>query len=300
MASTVFFIPKGTTDLSTLSVTASGLLRSMEGSQTISVSNFSALASLQEIYQDPASSINFPPASPLRVAVNAGSPNIVKRAGGGTWYVHIDGSGTDSISRWQSVGTGKTYFVTGGTLTSLEVGSGYHWISADVAATDIWQSGGQIDQQYSATENNNWNISGGQFNTGRAFNVAAKISGGIVNVRRENTSATVPVTSATATCDLTAGGYLKWAGGNFCAGGTITVQGGRLDFSEVPVSMSAGTINITAASRKVSILESKIPGVVITTTAINEKIGEAAADPIPGGGFSPGTLGSGGVAGASA
>lgn len=278
MAQTVVFVPKNTSDLSTVGIAVSNLVRFMEGSYTVSTGgNLSALAGLSEVFVGIAASPNFPATNPLRTAVNAGTPNTFKHAGGGTMYINADGSGTDSITTFQGVGTATCYFVTGGTLTNFEIGSGTYWVSADVAVTTMWVMGGETTLVYSATRMTTLNMGGGNVTSGRGISTTLNLGGGRLRIRRENTTSTLPNCSGAGTCNLF-GGMLDYAGGKFFQSGTINVLGGVLNMSDVPISISAGTLNITAQSRKLSTLESKIPGVVITFAAINEKIGEAAAN----------------------
>lgn len=264
---TVRYVPKSTTDLSTITINDTDSLVFGEGTQTVAGYNLSALTeglSGITVLQTFAGNIGSPATGPLRADLDSGDGKIVYAAGGGSFYYQPDGD-NDLCNEIECLGSGSLYLVNGGTVTLLEVFRGYASISADVVVTTIRQSGGTVDQKYSGTANTDWWIEGGVFNTGRGFSGTAWVQGrASVTVKREDTSGTLPTG---ATLNIGADAHVKWMGGNI-----TTVNGfGPIDLSEAPNALTITTLNMSAEVRNKSKLQSKFAAVTITND--NEYIG---------------------------
>src|SRR5690606_6314523 len=158
------YVPKGTTDLSGLSISDGDSLVFGEGSQTVAGIDLSGLnEGLSGISVLPSftGSIGSPSTGPLRADLDSGAGKIVYNAGGGT------------VAR-----------------RGIARGAG-HASAAGVVATTR-QTGGTVTQLYRSTANTNWGSEGGEFVTGRGFSGTANVWGGRVVVRREDTGATLP------------------------------------------------------------------------------------------------------------
>jgi len=271
------YVPKGTTDLSGLSISDGDSLVFGEGSQTVAGIDLSGLnEGLSGISVLPSftGSIGSPSTGPLRADLDSGAGKIVYNAGGGSFFYQPDGD-DDLCNEIECLGAGTLYLLGGGTVTLLEIARGAVHISADVVVATIRQTGGTVTQLYKSTANTNLWIEGGEFVTGRGFSGTANVWGGRVVVRREDTGATLPTG---ATLNIAPDGSVKWMGGNI----TTVNAAGPIDLSDAPNAMTITNLNISAKARERSRLTSKYAAVTITN--LNEYVGVAdAATPPPTG-----------------
>jgi len=267
-----FYLPKGVTDLGTLTLTDSFDLVIGEGGQTIDAGlDQSGLATgghlieVQAAFQGDIGTAG----SPLRVDMDAGSaPKIQYNAQGGTFYYYPGGASL-SATEIEVLGRGNLVLSTGGTVVSLEVGNGTAYIPDTVNVTNLRMAGGTVTQLYKATANTAWHIDGGVLNTGRGFSGTAYVMGGAeVTVKRTDTGATLPAGGTLIVAD----GRVKWVGG---AVTVILGARGMIDLSEVP-NAAAITVTGTAKALARSLLQSKYAFGVVTVTE-NEYVGSRAA-----------------------
>lgn len=267
-----FYVPKGTTDLTGLTITDSADLIIGEGGQIIDTGlDQSALTTgfhLIEV-QEPFNGDIGTAGSPLRADVDAGSaPKIQYSAQGGTFYFYPGGA-SSSATEIECLGRGNLVLSTGGTVVALEVGNGTAYIPDTVNVTNLRMAGGVVNQLYKATANTNWHIDGGTLNTGRGFSGTGYVMGGAeVVVKRTDTGATLPAGGTLVIAD----GRVKWVGG---AVTVILGSRGCIDLSEVPNPYSV-TVTGTAKALARSKLQSKYAFGVVTVTE-NEYVGARAA-----------------------
>jgi len=260
----VITIPKGTTDLSTVTVANSDGVAFYDGGQTVTagLTAWSAFAAgLVSLYLGPRFVGNIGGAAgPLTVDVDSGAALVVNEAGGGNLYLRPGGV-SSLITRLKHLGQGTTHLVGGGTVTNLEMGVMAKQInvSENVLVTNFWQSCGSSFFQWHASGANSGLqsivVDGGvaqfeRFLDGNGAGANATISGNArVIVKRENTAGST-TTLPTATDGSNGavvrinGGVLEWWGGNM---DTVIVEGdGVLDLSNAPAGFNIYRLYITA------------------------------------------------------
>lgn len=216
------YIAKGTT---TLAGIANGdSVYFLEGDQTTTAGmNLSALTTLVDIVFGPKFAGYVPD-------LQFDSSGVVRyEASGGAVGIIADGTTTEIIAKVEHVGHGRLTAKTAGTITEWQQASGDGVIQDSVTVTNIRLAGGTCKQYYKATANTGWTISGGSLYTGRGFSGTADISGGLVVVRREDSSATVPTG---ATLNISGPATVKWSGGNITALNLLHPLA-RVDFTEI-------------------------------------------------------------------
>ena len=286
----VITIPKGTTDLSTVTVANSDGVAFYDGNQTVTagLTGWSAFAAgLVSLYIGPRFTGNIGGASgPLTVDVDSGAALAINEAGGGNLYIRPGGV-SSAITRFKHIGQGSTFFVGGGTVTNLEMGqmAKYVSVSENVLVTNFYQSTGSSFFQWHASGANSGLrtivVDGGVAQFERFLDANANAEGGTnlvrisgnarVIVKRENTSsASVTPPTATdgnngSTIHIT-GGTLEWWGGNM---DNVIVEGdGVLDLSNAPGDVAIYTLNITAKAMSRSKLKTPNGTVSYGTTPV--------------------------------
>lgn len=204
------YVPKGTTDLGTITINSADSLFFGEGEQTVSSgTNLSALAAgLVDVTVNRAFTGNI---VDLRLDIT----NLLwYDAGGGSMSIIADGTATEIIAKVWHTGLGTLTFKTAGTVTNWEQISGTGYVEDTGIVTNVRLGGGVLNQKYHATANTAWTISGGILVTGRGVSGTANIGGGTVIVRREDSSATVPTGG---TLNIVGPAKVVWQGGNITA-----------------------------------------------------------------------------------
>lgn len=254
-------IPKGTSDLSTVSISDSDSVFAHEGSQLINAgTDLSGLTNgLTEVFFGPSTAISIDPSAPLRVDVDQGAALFRNYAGGGHLYVRPNGN-SNVITTYEHLGRGKTTFTAGGTVTTLSQRSGEVFISEDVSVTTFNQRGGDCNAQYKSTVFTTLRVGGGNLRSGRGFTTAFVTGGAHCTFRREDTSATTP---AGTTLNIMQG-TVRWAGGDIT---TVNLLGpdAILDLSEAPYNLTIGTLNVFGDDYNKSSLASQFATVTITS-----------------------------------
>lgn len=253
-------VPKGTTDLSGLTITDEDNLHFVEGGQVVSEglteSGLATGLTFLRVFPTFAGSVG-------GAAHGAFKADIITaleyNAGGGSFYYEPSGA-ADSCAKLMVAGSGRFYATGGGTIVEAQVDNAYLSIAAAVLATNIRQGGGTIEQLYNATANTDWTIDGGVFRTGRGFSGTARISGGAeIVVAREDSSSTLP----TGGTGILGDGRVKWRGGN--AGTWYVGRNAMLDLSEAPADMTITVVGHAKAIAR-SILKSRHATVTATVT----------------------------------
>ena len=284
-------IPKGTTDLSTVTVANSDAVQFLDGNQTVTagLTGWSGFAAgLVSLYIGPRFTGNIGGAGgPLTVDIDSGAALFTNEAGGGNVYVR-PGGGSSLITRIKHLGQGSLFLVGGGTVTNLEMGqmAKYVSVSENVLVTNFYQSTGASFVQWHASDttasNNGFQtvvVDGGvaqfeRFLDANGAGSSARISGNArVIVKRENTSAGGASPSLPSATDGSngaqiriLGGVLEWWGGNM---DNVTVEGdGVLDLSNAPGDVAIYTLNITAKALSRSKLKTPNGTVSYNTTPV--------------------------------
>lgn len=189
-------VPKGTTDLSTVTINDTNFLLFTEGDQTITAgNNLSALTQgLSGIKFGKQARVNIPAQYALRVDVDDTSTDYspvvtFEQAGGQVWM--YPGGDESLIVRVKHTGAGFLGFMTGGTVTNHEQRNGRAYFTSDVALTNAYHGGGELTMKYKASGPTLINQDGGVINSERGF-TSAYLAGGMSNWRREDTSGTLP------------------------------------------------------------------------------------------------------------
>ncbi len=239
-------IAKNVTDLdAAFSYTDGDVLQFAEGEQTITNSATTQLSGLstglEAIFFGRRWAGTIPESIPLKADVDAsGTAKVVHQSPGGSVALYA-GGGTGVIARIKKLGGGRLMAVGGGTVTTWEHAIGKGHATADVSITNLWVLGGMFDCPYKSTAITVMEQTGGTANIGRSI-TTLRLYGGQCNVFREDTSATVPVST---TITLAGSGTLYWQGGDIT---TLNISGPNcsVDFSNITKAITVGTINITA------------------------------------------------------
>lgn len=189
-------VPKGTTDLSTVTINDTNYLQFSEGDQTITAgNNLSALTQgLSGLKFGKQAQVNIPASSALRVDVDDVStdysPILLYESNGGTVWMYPGGD-ESLISRVKHLGAGYLGFMTGGTVTNHEQRAGTGYFTGDVALTNCYHGGGNLTLKYKSTVVTLLNQDGGTINSERGV-TTAWLAGGVSNWRKEDTAGSPP------------------------------------------------------------------------------------------------------------
>lgn len=287
----VVFVPKGTTDLSTLAINDGDTLVFAEGSQTVNAgldlsdldgAGAGALAAIY-VLETFTGQIGTAADGPLVADVTG---KIVYAAGGGMFFYDAGGA-SGTCAKVECLGAGRFHAVGDGSITALEVSRGYVHVAASVEVTHWRQRGGEAVQRYNATGNTSWYIEGGQLTSERGFSGTGNVTGGArVVVARVDSGSTLP---SGGDLNVTGRAHIGWKGGNL--GNVLLADDGAIDFGEAPKDLTVTSVSGSAQSLLRSNLASKYATVTISTK--NQFFG--TTDQIRGDVFTAPRLGGGGV-----
>lgn len=133
-------------------------------------------------------------------------------AGGGSMSYIVDGSGVDTTAKvWCTSPSGTLTIKTNGTVTDLEQSAGTVKVMDTAIVTNVRVFGGTCTLKYKASTITALTVGGGTVNNMRTV-TTGYVTGGTLNVRREDTSSTLPtITSLFITGPAT----VNWNGGAF-------------------------------------------------------------------------------------
>jgi hypothetical protein len=253
-------VPPGTTSLASYGANGDVLVFS-EGDQTVSAGlDKSGLA-------EGFAGIEF--GSGWRGVISAASPLLCDVDNGAGAYVSILSSaalicitpkGDDNlIHRLRLLGSATCQLVGAqGTVTRAEVAAGRLVVSEQVTVTNLDTVGGTVTAYYHASPAavfTTVNVNGGSVHSGRSF-TTAKVSAGLLNVGREDSSLTLPTGG---TLEIT-GGKVIWRGGNIT---TLVVRGtGVFDASMATQPFTISSLEVDATAKRNSKFQS--PNATIT------------------------------------
>lgn len=264
-------LPKGTTDLGTLSSLNNNILLIGEGNQTVTtgLDQSGLAAGIDSVYYQMGPTVNFRGTSGQ--FLKAGIVTILFLNGyGGTIYYTPIGAGTQTTcTRAKNIGANRLYVGGGGTITSMEhSGNAYTNVDDSSIITTLSVDGGQVDVQYISTAITTLYMSAGQLTIGRPV-TTAWINGGNTVVTREDTASTPP---AWTTINM-GGGTLKWRGGGIT---TLRALGSAtLDFSDVPAALTIGTLIVSRGVLERSTLKGRNFVVTISSLTVLGAEGDA-------------------------
>ncbi len=211
------------------------------------------VSGLTMIDVQPGSSISIQSSAGGALKATVQSMIRLKGSGGTLKYTPIT-TGGHSCDRLLNIGGNNVQLVSGSTAPVVKLEQNAPGTQIDVddstLVTTLVCVNGSIDQQYNATGNTSWYISGGSLTTGRGWSGTARIGGGQVSVSRTDNNITSLPSGATLEMG---GGSLQWRGGNIT---TINCTGGMLDFRYVPKAMTISTLVVTADVVKRSFFKS--------------------------------------------
>ena len=260
------YVAKSVTDLSTVGIASTDKVYFFEGDQQITAGlDQSALAAgVNDLGFSPAFTGRVGGGSygPLKIEVSQAASIVRLENGGGAVYLEAQGAGSNVILRVKQIGQAILYAQGSGTITNLEQASSQTFINDTCLVTNIWLGGGSMNQLYNATGNTDVFVMGGTFSSGRKITGRLEVGGGVVTIKREDTSATVPV--GTGAVFKVYGGRLNWWGGSI---GDLYVGGtGIVDFSNIPIDITITNLYITDEAVRRSRFRGAQKTVTITNT----------------------------------
>jgi hypothetical protein len=243
MAHARYQVPKGTTDLTSLTIVDDGLLIFSEGDQEVTAgTNLSGIsAGMAGIYFGEEAQIKISAANAIQADVdNAATitPVLLYESHGGQVWIRPNG-GHSVVTRANHLGGGFMGFTGGGTVTTHEQSGGTSHFTGDVSLTNCYHISGDKKIKYKATAVTLLHQSGGTLLCEREVTTGL-LTGGTSVFRLENTSATVP-TAGTLT--VVGNHRCTWQLGGIT---TLVVEGPSavFDISNIKAAITIGSITV--------------------------------------------------------
>ena len=260
-------LPPGTTDLASLASLDSNTLLVQVGNQTVTGTlGQSGLANGIDIVSVlPGSSVSFSSASGGALVATILTTIKHQGSGGVFKYQPATTSGV-TCPRIQNIGGAQFSLVSGPANPVVRVeqgGSGRIDIDDSTEVTSFYICSGSADILYRSEVITTLVASGGSLTIARP--VTTMHVGGSASVfvgRSDGVTSSLP-TATTVNCY---GGRLTWQGGNIT---TLNLYGGTVDFSNVPLAMTIGTLNGMWNSVAASRLKSSGSTNLVTITTKN-------------------------------
>lgn len=282
MTTEIRYVPAGTTDLSTVTVDDEDIVRFEEGSQYANAGLAAwqgFTTGLHRIVVRPTFTgrVGGGGAGFLRCDIDlttgegAATSELEYGAGGGEFHFH-PGGGSSLANKVRNIGAGSLFIGGGGTVTHLELGSGFTHVAEATVVTNMYQDGGKSVIQYNATGITEAGIWGGQATIQRSVSGTLDVGGGaMVTVNRETTGATMPTVGTLRIMQ----GTVKWKGGNITT--LIVGPGGVFDASEANLSFTITTYRSTGKSRSKSTFDHRFVTITNDFSGKVNPVGTVAA-----------------------
>lgn len=258
------YVPKGTTDLSTLTITNGDSIIFAEGSQHVNAGlTLTATGLAFEARPMFTGTVGGGGAGGLKPASGF---TINWRAGGGALYADPSAPAS-SITLIESVGAHDLYVQGGGTVAEVDTRNRSTTVTGDVVVTTYRQTGGMGQVRHNATDVGDiWLAGKGTLVCGRGLSGTARVNGSLIVSREDQLASGSQPIWAGATVEL-GDGLFQFEGN--ASTGTITAvnaTGGKVDYSKATSPFTVSATVLSSQSNKISKLTSAYATVTANAT----------------------------------